>query len=84
MFSKRDDLYADVDRSLAQLGLADRKAEDASAPQAPAGATGEHAPTAPEVPAEGHGNLLADPQWADALNAFSPGAGLRPCNGSRR
>jgi tetratricopeptide (TPR) repeat protein len=70
MFSKRDDLYADVDRSVAQLGLTDRDAQRPVAPEAPEDSHDEHALTTPEVPAEGHGNLLADPQWADALSAF--------------
>ena len=30
----------------------------------------EQPSTPPEAPAEGRGNLLADPQWADALSAF--------------
>ena len=38
-FSKRNDLYADVDRTLAQLGLAEHDTQQ---------------PTAPEVAAEGH------------------------------
>jgi tetratricopeptide (TPR) repeat protein len=70
MFSKRDDLYADVDRSVAQLGLTDLDAQRPVAPEAPEDSRDEHALTTPEVPAEGHGNLLADPQWTDALSAF--------------
>ena len=70
MFSKRDDLYADVDRNVAQLGLTDRDAQRPVAPEAPEDSHDEHALTTPEVPAEGHGNLLADPQWLDALSAF--------------
>ena len=70
MFSKRDDLYADVDRSVAQLGLTDRDAQRPVAPEAPEDSHDEHALTTPEVPAEGHGNLLADQQWLDALSAF--------------
>ena len=67
MFSKRDDLYADVDRSVAQLGLTDR---DTQRPAAPEDSHDEHALTTPEAPAEGRGNLLADPQWVDAMSAF--------------
>ena len=70
MFSKRDDLYADVDRSVAQLGLTDRDAQRPVAPEAPKDSHDEHALTTPEVPGEGHGNLLADQQWLDALSAF--------------
>jgi outer membrane protein assembly factor BamD (BamD/ComL family) len=70
MFSTRDDLYADVDRSVAQLGLTDRDAQRPVAPEAPEDSHDEHALITPEVPAEGKGNLLADPQWADALSAF--------------
>ena len=70
MFSKRDDLYADVDRNVAQLGLTDRDAQRPVAPEAPEDSHDEHALTTPEVPAEGHGNLLADQQWLDALSAF--------------
>ena len=43
---------------------------DATAPEVAAEGHDQHAPTAPEATAEGRGNLLADPQWADALNAF--------------
>ena len=70
MLSRREDLYADVDRSVAQLGLTDRDAQRAVAPEAPEHGHDEHALTATEVPAEGHGSLLADPQWIDAMNAF--------------
>ena len=56
MFSRREDLYADVDRSLGQLQLA---------------ADEDHRPAAaPEMPAESRTDLLADPQWADALSAY--------------
>ena len=70
MFSKRDDLYADVDRTLAQLGLAEHDTQPPTAPEVAAEGGDQHAPTVPEAPAEGRGNLLADPQWADALSAF--------------
>ena len=70
MFSRRDDLYADVDRSVAQLGLIEGDAQRPVAPEAPEDSHDEHALTTPELPAEGHGNLLADPQWLDALSAF--------------
>ena len=53
MFSKRDDLYADVDRTLAQLGLTDRDAQRPVAAEVPDGSRDEHAPTAPEAAAEG-------------------------------
>ena len=66
-FNKRQDLYADVDRTLAQLGLAQ---QDTQPPGVAAEGGDQHAPTVPEAPAEGRGNLLADPQWADALSAF--------------
>ena len=66
MFSKRGDLYADVDRSVAQLGLADHDTQPPTAVER----RDQHPSTAPEVSAEGRGKLLADPEWADALSAF--------------
>lgn len=67
MFSRRGDLYADVDRTLAQMVLTSRETKPDRA----------HGPTpdarvqpAPETSAVERGNLLADPQWADALSAF--------------
>ena len=69
-FSKRNDLYADVDRTLAQLGLAEHDTQPPTAPEVVAEGHDQHAPTVPEATAEGRGNLLADPEWADALSAF--------------
>ena len=70
MFSRRDDLYADVDRSVAQLGLADHDKQPTTAPNVSGEGRDQHPSTAPEVATEGRGNLLADPEWADALSAF--------------
>ncbi len=69
-FSKRNDLYADVDRTLAQLGLAEHDTQPPTAPEVVAEGHDRHAPTEAEAAAEGRGNLLADPQWVDALSAF--------------
>ncbi len=70
IFSRRGDLYADVDRTLAQKDLADHDTEPRSAQGVAADVHEEQSSTPPEAPAEGRGNLLADPQWADALSAF--------------
>ncbi|MGA7053011.1 MAG: LpqN/LpqT family lipoprotein [Mycobacterium sp.] len=70
MFSRRGDLYADVDRTLAQMGLADHDTEPRSAQGVAADVHEGQSSTPPEAPAEGRGNLLAEPQWADALSAF--------------
>ena len=70
MFSRREDLYADVDRTLAQLGLAEHDTQPPTAPEVAAEGHDQHPPTAPEATTEGRGNLLADPQWADALSAY--------------
>ena len=70
MFSRRGDLYADVDRTLAQMDLADHDTEPRSAQEVAADVHEEQSSTPPEAPAEGRGNLLADPQWVDAMSAF--------------
>jgi Probable lipoprotein LpqN/TIR domain len=71
MFSRRGDLYADVDRTLANILVLD--AEPHTGPRRAQGVASdvheEQSSTPPEVPV-GRGNLLADPQWADALSAF--------------
>jgi Probable lipoprotein LpqN/TIR domain len=70
MFSRRGDLYADVDRTLAQRVLAEHDTEPRSGQAVPADVREEQSSTPPAAPAERRGNLLADPQWADALSAF--------------
>jgi tetratricopeptide (TPR) repeat protein len=70
MFSRRGDLYADVDRTLAQRALADHDTEPRSAQDGAADVHEEQSSTPPEAPAQGPGNLLDDPRWADALSAF--------------
>ena len=70
MFSRRGDLYADVDRTLAQMDLADHDKEPRRAQGVAADVHEEQSSTPPEAPAEGRGNLLADPQWVDAMSAF--------------
>jgi hypothetical protein len=70
IFSRRGDLYADVYRTLASMGVAGHDTEPLSAQEVAADVPEEQSSTPPEAPAEGRGNLLADPQWADALSAF--------------
>ena len=70
MFSRREDLYADVEHSLAQLGLADHDTRPSMAPEVAAEVHEQPSSTAPEAPAEERGNLVADPEWASALSAF--------------
>ena len=70
VFSRRGDLYADVDRTLAQMALAEHDTEPGSAPGVAVDVREEQSSTPPEAPAERRGNVLADPQWADALSAF--------------
>src|SRR6476620_7316564 len=71
MFSRRGDLYADVDRTLANILVLDAEpdTEPRRAQGVASGVHEEQSSTPPEVPV-GRGNLLADPQWADALSAF--------------
>jgi len=69
VFSKRGDLYADVDRTLVQLVPGDHDTAR-SAQGVATDVHGEQSSTAVEAPAQERGNLLADPQWADALSAF--------------
>lgn len=70
MFSRRGDLYAHVDRTLAQMVLVDHDTEPRGAQGVAGEVHKEQASSPREAPAEGRGNLLADPQWADALSAF--------------
>ena len=70
MFSRRGDLYADVDRTLAQMDLADHDTETRSAHRVAAGVHEAHSSTPSAAHVEGRGSLLADPQWADALSSF--------------
>ena len=69
MFSRRGDLYADVDRTLAQMGLADHDTEPRRAQGVATDVHEEQSSIRRRHPS-GRGNLLADPQWADALSAF--------------
>jgi hypothetical protein len=73
MFSRRGDLYADVDRALAHTALVDHDTESRRAQGVAADVHEEQSSTPPEAPAEGRGNLLADPQWVDAMSAFFAG-----------
>ena len=70
VFSRRGDLYADVDRTLSQKALAELDTESPNAEGVAADVHQKQCSTPPEAPAERRGNLLADPQWADALSAF--------------
>jgi len=70
MFSKRGDLYADVDRTLSQTVLLDDEPEQHTAPRVAVDVLQRRSSTPPDEPAEVRRNLLADPQWADALSAF--------------
>ena len=63
-FSGRADLYADVDRSLTALRAADESKQE---PTGAAAAQDQRASTVQNTGEMGRGNLLADPQWADAL-----------------
>ncbi|MDH6247511.1 LpqN/LpqT family lipoprotein [Mycobacterium sp. OTB74] len=69
MFRRRGDLYADVDRTLSQIDLADHDPESGSS-LVVADIPKEQSSASPQGPAERRGNPLADPQWADALSAF--------------
>jgi len=70
VFSRRGDLYADVDRTLAQMDLVDHDKEPRRAQGVAADVHEDQSSTPPEAPAERRGNLLADPQWVDAMSAF--------------
>ena len=70
MFSRREDLFADVEHSLAKLGIAAEGTQQPTAPEVLPEGQDQHPPIGPEAPAEERGNLLEDPQWADALSAF--------------
>jgi hypothetical protein len=70
VFSRRGDLYADVDRTLSQMSLSEHDTESRRVQRVAADVHEEQSSIPPEPPAEGRGNVLADPQWADALSAF--------------
>ena len=55
MFSKRNDLYADVDRTLAQSELVDRDTHPPTAPEVSAERGDQHAPTTPAAAIEDQG-----------------------------
>ncbi|WP_081394880.1 LpqN/LpqT family lipoprotein [Mycolicibacterium conceptionense] len=65
MFSRRGDLYADVDRTVGHMLETARETREQPATVG----TDEPAST-PEAAVAARGNLLADAQWADALSAF--------------
>ncbi|CRZ16781.1 LpqN/LpqT family lipoprotein [Mycolicibacterium neworleansense] len=70
MFSRRGDLYADVDRNLAQTVLDDHDIEPSADDAATVEVPDNGLPNPAEAPADIRRNLLTDPRWVDSMSAF--------------